>query len=61
MTEATGEIVETATEELLFKAMIKAGEIVREPFFVSRVKAEIYIVETLNGLRVSAGDKISRP
>jgi len=34
MAEATGEIVETPTEELPYKAVIRAGgEIVREQFF----------------------------
>jgi hypothetical protein len=51
MAEATGEVVETPTEELPYKAVISVdGEIIREQFFASRVEAEIWIVETLKGL-----------
>ena len=51
MSKATGEIVETPTEELPYKAVIKVDEkIVGEQFFDSRVRAEIFIVETLKGL-----------
>ena len=47
MAEATGEVVETPTEQLPYKAVISVdGEIVREQFFGSRVEAEIWIVET---------------
>src|SRR5271166_5812519 len=48
MSKATGEIIETPTGELHYKAVIKVDEkIVGEQFFDSRVRAEIFIVETL--------------
>ena len=51
MSKATGEIIETPTGELPYKAVIKVDEkFVGEQFFDSRVRAEIFIVETLKGL-----------
>ncbi len=57
MANATGEVVETPTEELPYKAVIKAddGQIIGEQFFASRIQAELFIVETLNGLGGPAG------
>jgi hypothetical protein len=58
MAEATGEVVETPTAELPYKAVISHdGEIIREQYFPSRVEAEIYIVETLRGLQGLARDE----
>jgi hypothetical protein len=50
MAKTTGDVVETPTQEMPFKAVIKVdGEIVNEEFFSSRVEAEIFIVEALKG------------
>ena len=58
MAEATGAVVETPTEELPYKAVISHdGETIREQYFASRVEAEIYIVDTLHGLRGPARDE----
>jgi hypothetical protein len=57
MAEATGEIIETPTADLPFKAVISHdGEIIREQYFASRTEAETYIVDTLRGLRGHAPD-----
>jgi hypothetical protein len=51
MAKATGEVVETPTQEMPFKAVISSdGEIVEERFFPSRVEAEAFIVEMLKEL-----------
>jgi hypothetical protein len=51
MAGATGEIVETPTADLPFKAVISHdGEIIREQHFAGRTEAEIYIVDTLRGI-----------
>src|SRR5208283_2207918 len=51
MSKAPGEIIEAPAGELPYKAVIKVDEkIVGVQFFDSRVRAEIFIVETLKGL-----------
>ncbi|HEY1453520.1 MAG TPA: hypothetical protein VGF57_08665 [Roseiarcus sp.] len=48
---ATGEVVETPTQEMPFKAVISTeGKIVQERFFSSRPEAEAFIVDILNEL-----------
>ena len=55
MAKTTGEIIETPTEEMPYKARIMAdGELVQERFFASRVECEIYIAEALRGLEETA-------
>ena len=45
---------------LPYKAVIShSGEIIHEQYFSTRAEAEIYIVETLQGLKESAGDVIA--
>ena len=57
MAEATGEIVETPTQLLPYKAVIRIDmELVREQFFASRVEAEIFLAETLQALSEGASD-----
>ena len=52
MANATGEVVETPTQNLPFKAVIfTEGKILQERFFSSRPEAEAYLVETLKELR----------
>jgi hypothetical protein len=52
MSEAHGEIVETPTAQLPYKAAITHdAKIIREQYFATRGEAEVYIVETLEGLR----------
>jgi hypothetical protein len=51
MAKPAGEVVETPTESLPFKAVIKADEeVILERYFMSRTEAEVFIVETLRGL-----------
>jgi O-acetyl-ADP-ribose deacetylase (regulator of RNase III) len=51
MARATGEVVETPTQDLPFKAVISTeGKIIRETFFASRPAAEAYLVMTLEEL-----------
>lgn len=58
MTEPTGTIIETPTEELPFKAVISSqGEGLREKFFTTRPEAEAFVVETLRSL----GEHARRP
>ena len=52
MAQATGEVVETPTAELPYKAVISHdGELIGEQYFSSRIEAETFIVETLRGLQ----------
>ena len=51
MARATGEVVETPTQDLPFKAVISTeGKIIRETFFATRPEAEAFLVETLGHL-----------
>ena len=51
MANATGEVVETPTQEMPFKAVISTeGKILQERFFSSRPEAEAFIVDTLKEL-----------
>jgi len=51
MTSASGQVVETPTAELPFKAAITHdGEVILERYFGTRPQAESYLVETLKGL-----------
>jgi hypothetical protein len=51
MANATGEVVETPTQEMPFKAVIfTEGEIIEERFFPSRLEAEAFIVDALKEL-----------
>ena len=55
MANATGEVVETSTQDMAFKAVISTeGKILQERFFASRLKAEAFIVDTLKELGKSA-------
>ena len=55
MSEASGLVVETPTAELPFKAVISHdGQTIQEEYFSTRADAEVYIVETLRGLKESA-------
>jgi hypothetical protein len=48
MTQATGDVVETPTQEMPFKAVIKLeGKIINEEFFPTRAAAEEYILEAI--------------
>ena len=48
MANARGEVIETPTQDMPFKAVISAGdEIVQERFFASRPAAEAFLVATL--------------
>ena len=48
MAKATGDIIETPTQQLPFKAVIKLdGRIVNEEFFPTRAAAEEYILEAV--------------
>jgi hypothetical protein len=54
MTNARGEVVETPTQEMPFKAVVfTEGQILREQFFASRPEAEAYIVDMLKELEKS--------
>jgi hypothetical protein len=54
MANATGEVVETPTQEMPFKAVISTeGKILQERFFSSRPEAEAFIVDTLKELEKS--------
>jgi O-acetyl-ADP-ribose deacetylase (regulator of RNase III) len=58
---ARGEVVETPTQNMPFKAVISTeGKIVQERFFASRPEAEAFIVETLKELGKSAA-RTGRP
>ncbi len=51
MAHAMGEVVETPTQEMPFKAVISTeGRILQERFFASRPEAETFIVDTLKEL-----------
>jgi hypothetical protein len=60
MANATGEVVETPTQEMPFKAVNTEGQILRERFFASRPEAEAYIVDALKQLEKSSKKKRSR-
>jgi hypothetical protein len=61
MSAAHGEIVETPTAQLPFKAVIThEAKIIREQYFANRSEAEAYIVDTLEGLRGHAHDEGAR-
>jgi O-acetyl-ADP-ribose deacetylase (regulator of RNase III) len=48
MTNARGEVVETPTQQMPFKAVLSTeGQIVQERFFPSRPEAEAFLVATL--------------
>ena len=48
MANATGEVVETPTQHMPFKAVISTeGQVVQERFFPSRPAAEAFLVATL--------------
>ena len=50
MPEKTGEVIETPTQVMPFKAVISVdGQIATEEFFATRVEAEIYIVDAIKG------------
>jgi hypothetical protein len=50
MAHATGEVIETPTQVMPFKAVIYlGGSFLQEEYFNSRLEAEIYIVDTLKG------------
>ena len=50
MAEKTGEVIETSTQVMPFKAVISVdGKILTEQFFATRVEAEIYIVDAIKG------------
>jgi hypothetical protein len=52
---ARGEVVETPTQEMPFKAVLYTeGKIVQERFFASRPEAEAFVVDTLKGLSKTA-------
>ena len=52
---ARGEVVETPTQEMPFKAVLHTeGKIVQERFFASRPEAEAFVVDTLKGLSKTA-------
>jgi hypothetical protein len=56
MAQATGEVVETPTAELPYKAVISNdGQLISEQYFASRIEAETFIVETLQGLNRDEG------
>ena len=58
MANARGEVVETPTQEMPFKAVIfTEGRLLRERFFASRPEAEAYIVDTLKRLEKSPKKK----
>jgi hypothetical protein len=58
MANARGEVVETPTQEMPFKAVIfTEGQLLRERFFASRPEAEAYIVDTLKQLEKSPKKK----
>jgi hypothetical protein len=51
MARASGQVVETPTAELPFKAEITHdGEVILERYFDTRPRAESYLAETLKGL-----------
>jgi O-acetyl-ADP-ribose deacetylase (regulator of RNase III) len=51
MASARGEVVETPTQDLPFKAVVSTeGKILRECFFASRPAAEAFLVSTLEEL-----------
>lgn len=61
MANARGEVVETPTQEMPFKAVIYTeGQILRERFFASRPEAEAYIVDALKQLEKSSKKKRSK-
>jgi len=48
MAKATSEIIETPTQQMPFKAIIKLdGKIINEEFFPTRAAAEEYILEAV--------------
>jgi hypothetical protein len=52
---ARGEVVDTPTQEMPFKAVISTeGKIVQERFFASRPEAEAFVADTLKGLSKTA-------
>jgi hypothetical protein len=55
MATATGQVIETPTQEAPFKAQIFTdGKIIQERFFETRPDAEAYLVETLRELERTA-------
>lgn len=56
MANATGEVIETPTQDLPFKAVISVeGKIIRETFFASRPSAEAFLLMTLEELAKTDG------
>ena len=56
MANATGQVVETPTQEMPFMAVIYTeGKIIEERCLRSRPEAEAYIVDTLKGLNKQKG------
>ena len=54
MADAKGEVIETPTQEMAFKAVIwTEGKIIQERFFASRPEAEAFIVGVLEGLKAA--------
>ena len=61
MANAKGQVVETPTQEMPFKAVISTEqEILPERFFLSRAEAETFIVDTLKELRQTDREGRSR-
>jgi O-acetyl-ADP-ribose deacetylase (regulator of RNase III) len=57
MANARGEVVESPTQEMPFKAVISTeGKILQERFFASRPEAEAFLVVTLKELAKTAGE-----
>jgi O-acetyl-ADP-ribose deacetylase (regulator of RNase III) len=55
---ATGEVVETPTQDLPFKVCISTeGKIVQERFFAFRLAAEMFLVQTLQGMSRTAAEE----
>ncbi len=53
-TGPTGEVIETPTADLPFKAVIRQDrDIIQERFFASRPEAEIYVFDTVRGLKAT--------
>jgi uncharacterized protein YfcZ (UPF0381/DUF406 family) len=62
MAKTTGEVVEAPTQDMPFKAVIfTEGKIIQERFFASRPEAESFLVETLEELGKTGGQKPRPP
>jgi len=58
MANATGEVVETPTQDMPFKTVISTeGKVIQERFFASRPEAEAFLVETLEELGKTGGQR----